>query len=326
MHDAGNGCTEGWRVSGGFVGDDTTRCRAARSDRLLEEPARGNCVAGWRHIYIHDLTDPVDGSIDVMPTAANASVGLVDPPVWTDGVMVLSSSLANYRKKTLHPTVDGALIDKDATLGQQFTNLGVAEAVANVSADGQGDNVVRKAATRERRTGALGEAPTTLATAEPLATELGGAILGHGFRITARARHRQVLHPQPTRPISLQENPPNCLEGRPESSLVIRARSVRRSYSTWHSDAVQVADRLANRSPGDSSRLRGLGKHFVIRATPHGLHRWSRATAKMRLEPGVNSLPWLHRDGSAQVFAVRSVPFVLGRCAFDLEAALRAER
>ena len=47
--------------------------------------------------------------------------------------------------------VDGAQVDQDAALGQPLTDFRVTEAVAHVSAYGEGDYVVRKGATRECR-------------------------------------------------------------------------------------------------------------------------------------------------------------------------------
>src|SRR5207302_397922 len=75
---------ESWRISCGLVGDDTTGHCSAGSDRPLEESARGNHVLRRRHVSVNDLTMPIDGSIDVVPIAADASVGLVDSPVSTN--------------------------------------------------------------------------------------------------------------------------------------------------------------------------------------------------------------------------------------------------
>jgi hypothetical protein len=92
----------------------------------------------------------VNGSIDVVPAAADPSVGLVYSPVRTHRRSILASYLAEQRQIALHPAVNGALIDQDAALGQPFTDFGVTEALAQIPADGQGDDVVREGATRER--------------------------------------------------------------------------------------------------------------------------------------------------------------------------------
>src|SRR6266536_5379523 len=181
------------RVRGGLVSDDVTRHCPAGSDGALEEPARSYRVARWRHVCIDNLTTPIHSSIDVVPTAADPSVGLVDSPVGTQRRAVLARHLAEQREEALYPAVDGALVDQDAALGQPFSDFGVTEAVAHVPTDSQDDNLVRKGATRKRRSRAPGEAPTTVATAETLSAELSGPVLGHDHRPTARARHQPVL-------------------------------------------------------------------------------------------------------------------------------------
>src|SRR6266536_1427789 len=150
MEHAGYSRSEGWRIAGGLVGDDPARRRPAGSDRTLEEPARRNRVARRRYASIDDLTTPIDGSIDVVPTAADPSVGLVHSPVRTYRLAVLAGDLAEEWQEPLHPAIDGALINQDAALGQPFTDFCVTEAVAYIPADGERDDVVGERATRER--------------------------------------------------------------------------------------------------------------------------------------------------------------------------------
>src|SRR3982074_2772165 len=102
MEGTGHGHSEGRWIAGGLVGDDPTwRCPAG-GDRPLEEPACGHHVPRRRDVGVHDLTTPVDGAVDVMPTAADPSVGLVHSPVWTHRVAVLSS-IAEHRQEALYP-------------------------------------------------------------------------------------------------------------------------------------------------------------------------------------------------------------------------------
>ena len=81
---------------------------------------------------------------DVVPMSTDPSVRLVDSPVWTHGMAVPSSNLAEHWQEALHPALDSALVDQEATLGQPFAHLRVTEAIAHVPADGQGDDLVRK--------------------------------------------------------------------------------------------------------------------------------------------------------------------------------------
>jgi hypothetical protein len=68
---------EGWRISGGAVADNPARRHPAGGFGSLEEPACGKRVACRRHVRIRDLAVAFDGSIDVMPMAADPSIGLV---------------------------------------------------------------------------------------------------------------------------------------------------------------------------------------------------------------------------------------------------------
>jgi hypothetical protein len=106
-------------------------------------PARGHNVALRRHVRIDYLTTLVDGSLEVVPAAADPSVGLVYSPVRTHGRSILASYLAEERQIALHPAIDGALISEDAALGRPFTDFSVTEAIAHVPADGRGNDVVR---------------------------------------------------------------------------------------------------------------------------------------------------------------------------------------
>src|SRR6266568_1050531 len=62
-----------------------------------KEPAGGHHVARRRHVGIDDLAEFVDGAVDVMPAAANSSVGLVHAPVRTLGIAILAGHLAKQR-------------------------------------------------------------------------------------------------------------------------------------------------------------------------------------------------------------------------------------
>src|SRR6266852_4099535 len=102
--------------AGGYV----AALSVAGSDCPFEEPARGNHIACRRHVRIDYLATLVDAAIDVVPAAADPSVGLVDSPVLTHGRSKVASWLAEQRQIALHPAIDGALINQDAVFGQPF--------------------------------------------------------------------------------------------------------------------------------------------------------------------------------------------------------------
>ncbi len=53
-------------------------------------------------------------------------------------------------QEALHPTVNGAAIDGEATLGEPLDHIGVAQAVANVPAYSEGDDIIGETVMRER--------------------------------------------------------------------------------------------------------------------------------------------------------------------------------
>jgi len=48
----------------------------------------------------------VDGAIDVVPTAADASVSLVNSPIEPNRLAIFSACLTEQRQETLNPAVD----------------------------------------------------------------------------------------------------------------------------------------------------------------------------------------------------------------------------
>src|ERR1700716_2841217 len=84
MSDAGHSRGESWSIAGGLVGDDPAGCRPSRSDGPFEEGTRRHHVSGRCDIRVDNLTTAVNGAINVVPTAADASVGLVDSPIEPD--------------------------------------------------------------------------------------------------------------------------------------------------------------------------------------------------------------------------------------------------
>ena len=88
----------------------------------------------------------VDGAIDVVPAATNASVGLVDAPIRTDRIAVLAGHFTEQRQEASDPAVDRALIDQDATLSQPLADFGVAQSVTDVLPHGQHNDLVSEGA------------------------------------------------------------------------------------------------------------------------------------------------------------------------------------
>ena len=62
-----------------------------------------------------------------------------------------SPQSANATTPPLHPLVDGDVIDRDATFGEQLFNVAVGQAVPQVPANRDGDHFTREAEAGKRR-------------------------------------------------------------------------------------------------------------------------------------------------------------------------------
>ena len=60
-----------------------------------------------------------------------------------------TGSVAKQREEALDPSIDGAAVDGQTTLGEPLNDISVAQAVANVPADREGDDIIRETMMRE---------------------------------------------------------------------------------------------------------------------------------------------------------------------------------
>jgi hypothetical protein len=77
----------------------------------------------------------IDRPVEIGPLAGDLQVGLIDEPPVTWSVPAGPGSLDELRGETLHPPVDGDVIDGDAALGQQFLDVPVGQSVPQVPVD-----------------------------------------------------------------------------------------------------------------------------------------------------------------------------------------------
>jgi hypothetical protein len=101
--------------------------------------------------HVHDPAVLVDGAEGVPPAATNLEEGLVDPPLPSDRVTVLACDIDEPRCERVDPVINRARVDRDAPLGQPLGEIGLAEAEAQIPADGQRDDLVREAVAAEGR-------------------------------------------------------------------------------------------------------------------------------------------------------------------------------
>jgi len=136
---AGEDSTNGGRIARRFVGYDALWYCACPGDRTFEERLRRSSVAPYAEVDVHDLALLIDRSITVGPSAVEAAVCFIHAPLPPYRHSVRAGSLCEKRQESMYPAVDGAPIDHDATLGEPFDNIGVAETVADVPSGSKRD-------------------------------------------------------------------------------------------------------------------------------------------------------------------------------------------
>jgi hypothetical protein len=92
------------------------RFDACSADRTLEESLRRSGVAPLAEVGVHNLPILVNGPIAVGPSAVEAAIRFVDPPLPTYWYSVSVGSLRKQRQELLYPAVDRAPIDHNAAL------------------------------------------------------------------------------------------------------------------------------------------------------------------------------------------------------------------
>ena len=88
-----------------------------------------------------DLVVLVDGSVDEPSGAGDLHVGFVDGPPAASGVPIRLRRVDEEGCEALDPSVDGDVIDLDATLDEEFLDVSVGESVPEGSAYCEHDDV-----------------------------------------------------------------------------------------------------------------------------------------------------------------------------------------
>src|SRR5712691_8094736 len=123
-----------------------------RPKRNAEEPSRGADVASWGDIHVDDLAVLVDRSVYIAPPACDLHVRLVHEPAVANRVTARPGSRGEQRREALHPPEHGHVVDLDATFGEQFFDVAVRQAVPEVPAHRENDDLGREAEPGKGRT------------------------------------------------------------------------------------------------------------------------------------------------------------------------------
>ncbi len=124
-----------------LVGDHLRGRNRRGVDGAFEEPSRRRHIPPWRDEHVDDLPELVDGAVDVAPPAGDPHVGFVHLPAGADPVAARPGGVGQQRREPLHPPVDGDVVDLDAAFSEQFLDVAVGQAEAQVPADRDDDDV-----------------------------------------------------------------------------------------------------------------------------------------------------------------------------------------
>jgi hypothetical protein len=108
---------------------------------LLEEPPGRPRVTPWGDEDVDDLPELIDRPIDIAPLAGDLHIGLVDVPAVPNGVPARPGGVGQQRGEPLHPPIHADVVDLDAALGEQFLDISVGQAEAEVPPHRQDDHL-----------------------------------------------------------------------------------------------------------------------------------------------------------------------------------------
>jgi len=126
------------------------------TDGVLEEPARCSGITARRDEHINDPPQLVDGAGRRGANGRQPSRRFRRPASGRHRVPAGSGGLGQQRREALDPAVDGGVVDFDAAFGEQFLDVEVGEAEAEVQRTARTitSGGKQKSANADRETGA----------------------------------------------------------------------------------------------------------------------------------------------------------------------------
>jgi len=135
VHNSKQGCSQ----IGGHLRRSAVGCK-----HISEELSGGADVASFGHVYVDDLAVLIDRSVHVAAHTCDLDISFVHKPTVAHRVTAWTSGVDQQWCEALYPSVDGDVINLDATLCEEFFDITVGQAVAEVPADSQQDHLRRK--------------------------------------------------------------------------------------------------------------------------------------------------------------------------------------
>jgi hypothetical protein len=116
------------------VGDHLGGLDLQYGDCPLEEPPSRISVPASRDQHVDDLPILVDRPVHVAPHPVDLDVRLVHKPSVAWQVAGEPSGVGQQRREPLHPAEDGDVVNLNTAFDQQFLDVAVGQAVAQVPA------------------------------------------------------------------------------------------------------------------------------------------------------------------------------------------------
>ena len=98
-----------------------------------EELFGGGEIAPFTEPELDGVTDVVDGTVKVHPSAANFDVRLIDMPFSADGPLAEVETFEQFGRIADDPSVNCRMIDRDASLSHHFFEVPQAQPISWVS-------------------------------------------------------------------------------------------------------------------------------------------------------------------------------------------------
>jgi len=108
-----------------------------------EEPASGRQVPLLGDQDVNDLAVLVDCPVQLDPPPDDFHICLVDEPAIARCMPAGSGRVDQQRGESLHPTIDGHVINVDTAFGQQLLDISVRQPVPQISAHSNHDHTRR---------------------------------------------------------------------------------------------------------------------------------------------------------------------------------------
>src|SRR5918996_5348828 len=109
-------------------------------DGLTEEGLGSFYVPMLAEVEVDRLTSLVDRAVEVHPFAFDLDRGLIHPPGTPDRLGILVPALLKGRNKADHPAHDRGVCHREAPFRHHLHEIAVAELIADVPADTEGDD------------------------------------------------------------------------------------------------------------------------------------------------------------------------------------------